>query len=86
MAQEISAAIPASSSSQLKVVKFSDDLPTSQSSSQKLKSSKIRKAMRSEVFGFTLFKQLSESLSVQDSFGSSADAKSHGFSRSPSEY
>ena len=46
MVQEISSGT--SSSSQLRV-KFSDDLPTTQSSSQKLKSNKIRKAMRSEV-------------------------------------
>ena len=51
MAQEISTAIPISSSSQLRV-KFSDDLPTTQSSSQKLKSSKMRKAMRSEVSSY----------------------------------
>ena len=43
MGQELSTA----SSSQLRV-KFSDDLPTTQLS-QKLKSSKMRKAMRSEV-------------------------------------
>lgn len=55
MAQEISTTIPSSSSSSQLRVKFSDDLPTTQSSSHKLKSSKMRKAMRSEVSNFYKF-------------------------------